>query len=246
MLNKEELRNYVRLYRDILIKYNIVVSNEDISNIYALMVLTFELDDLYDAVDSFPKKDELDKIKQEMTFLMPNNHPIALNAVELVFKSMDEEANLDLSHSLTEYLSVCGKSIGTQLVVGYLASKKILDGSVWFSNTIVKFNDEIGDIIRLANDYLDVTADASRIFEEVPQIKASIFFCCKFGFKSYLYYRYVLHEIRYCLYLIGFKYLNVSSLWQDYLYAINCAESVLKLAVKAYFYDKKSCRELES
>jgi hypothetical protein len=177
-----------------------------------------------------------------MISFMPNNHPIALNAVELVFKSMSDEANTDLSKSLAQYLSVCGKSIGGQLIVGYLASKKNIDLTVWFSQRMIKFNDEINDLIRLANDYLDITVDRKRMSEEVTQIKAINFFHYKFIFKSYLYYRYILHKICYYFYLIKFKYLNISAQGRDYWEAINCAESVLDLAFIAYILDRKSGR----
>jgi hypothetical protein len=100
---------------------------------------------------------------------MPNRDAIALNSIDLVFEAMEEEAHTDLSESLHRYLSVCGKSIGAQLLTGY--------------------------------------------------------------------------KIRYYLYSIYFKYLNSSPHQQDYSIAINCIESVLDFAVKAYIDDKKSFRE---
>jgi hypothetical protein len=85
--------------------------------------------------------------------------------------------------------------------------------NIWLSDLLVQFNDEINDndVMRLANDYLDVTVDVNRMPEEVSQIKAINFFCSKFEFKAYLYIRYIIHKIRYYLYLIGLRYLNISS-----------------------------------
>jgi hypothetical protein len=242
MVNKEEVKNYVRLYRDILNQHQILVGDGDLNNIYHLIMLTFKLDDLYDSESNSPSPLEIERIKKAMISLMPNSHPIGLNAIELLFKSMNDEANMDLSQSLTQYLSVCGKSIGGQLVVGYLASQKNINLNVWFSPLMVKFNDGINDLIRLANDYLDVTVDTKRMSQEVSQIKAINFFHDKFIFKSYLYYRYIAHKLCYYFYRIRFKYLTISSQGKDYIAALNCAESVLDLALKAYIWDKKSGR----
>jgi hypothetical protein len=245
MLDKEGIKKYVSLYRDILSEHQIVVTDRDLDNIYNLILLTFDLDDIYDSIERSGDLIELEKINQKMISLMPDRQQIALHSIELVFTAMDKEAHTDLSASLARYLSVCGKSIGAQIVTGYLASKNGIELNIWLSDPLVKFNDEINDIIRLANDYLDVTVDVNRMAEEVSQIKAMNFFRSKFEFKTCLYYRYILHKIRYYLYSIGLKYLNISSQRKDYLVAIECSESVLDFAVKAYIADKKSFREPE-
>jgi hypothetical protein len=246
MIDKEEIKKYIRLYRDILNKHQILVDDRDLKKIYHLILLTFQLDDLYDSARNSPNPSEIETIKKAMISLMPEGHPIALNGIELLFKSMNDEANLDLSKSLTQYLRVCGKSIGGQLIVGYLASKKNIDLNVWFSPLMIKFNDGVNDLIRLANDYLDITVDSKRISQEVSQVKAINFFHYKFIFKGYLYYRYIAHKISYYFYLIRFKYLTISSQGRDYLDALNCAESVLDLAVKAYILDRESGRKSEA
>ncbi len=278
MLDKEGIKKYVVLYKEILSKRQIVVTDKDLDNIYHLILLTFDLDDLYDSLvdGAFPsenrsldslsavgvslpcltaeatqteplreRSDELEKIEQKMISLMPDRQPIALNSIALVFTAMEEEAHTDLSESLTRYLSVCGKSIGAQLITGYLASKNQIELDIWLSPPIVKFSNEINDIIRLANDYLDITVDIKRVSEEVSQVKAINFFRSKFEFKVYLYYGYVSHKIRYYIYAIGFRCLNIFSQRQDYLVAIECIESVLDFGVKAYIADKKSFRSPE-
>jgi hypothetical protein len=243
MLDKAEIKEYVLLYDRILRDHQIVVASEDLNNIYQLILLTFDLDDLYDSTECPPDKSKIAKIKQAMILLMPDRHSIALNSIDLVFEAMEEEAHSDLSESLNRYLSVCGKSIGAQLIAGYLASKNQIELNIWLSDIIVKFNDDVNDIIRLANDYLDVTVDAKRISEEVSQLKAIKFFHCKFEFKAYLSARYILHKIRYCVYSIHSMYLNISPGQEDYSIAINCIESVLNFAVKVYIDDKKSFHE---
>jgi hypothetical protein len=270
MLDKEGIKKYVMLYDHILRDYQLVVTDEDLHNIYQLILLTFDLDDLYDSIEYSPdslsvlatanphvkvehispkriekltERIKIEKIKQAMISLMPAHHSIALNSIDLVFEAMEEEAHTDLSESLHRYLSVCGKSIGAQLITGYLASKNQIKLNIWLSAIIVKFNGDINELIRLANDYLDITVDVNRRSNEVPQLKAIKFFESKFEFKAYLSVRYVLHKIRYYLYSIYFKYLNSSPSRQDYSIAINCIESVLDFAVKAYINDKKSFRE---
>ena len=93
-----------------------------------------------------------------------------------MFAAIDSEAHTDLSESLARYLSVCGKSMGAQLTTGYLARASQIGLDIWLEHPIVKLNNDIDDIIRLANDYLDVTVDINWIFEEVVQIKAMNFF----------------------------------------------------------------------
>ncbi len=243
MLDKEGIRYYVKIYNEILKNHKIFVAEKDLVNIYKLIVLTFELDDLYDSTKQLPSETGLNKIKKEMISLMPNNHPIALYSIELVFKAMEEEAQCDLSESLTRYLSICGKSIGAQLVAGYLASRSCIAQDIWLSKPITKFNDEINNLIRLANDYLDVTVDIQRMSKEVPQIKAIHFFRSKFALKIYICQRFIFHKARYYLYQLAFRCFNFSSHRRGYLTAIDCSESVLDLAVKAYITDKKSGRE---
>jgi hypothetical protein len=242
MLDKEGIEKYVMFYKQILCDHQLVVSDEDLHNIYQLILLTFDLDDLYDSIECVHDRSKIAKIKQAMISLMPNRDSIALNSIDLVFEAMEAEAHTDLSASLHRYLSVCGKSIGAQLITGYLATKNQIESNIWLSDIIVRFNDDINDLIRLANDYLDTTVDVNRISEEVPQIKAIKFFHSKFEFKAYLSVRYILHKLRYYLYSIYFKYFNSSPQQQDYSIAINCIESVLDFAVKAYIDDKKSFR----
>ena len=88
-MNKESILSYVKLYKNILDKHQIFLSERDLSNIYQLILLVFELDDLYDVVRQYPPKDrKLVHIKKAMISLMPNHHPLGLQAISLVFKAM--------------------------------------------------------------------------------------------------------------------------------------------------------------
>jgi hypothetical protein len=242
-MNKDSILGYVKLYKSILDKYQIFLSEKDLENIYQLIVLVFQLDDLYDLVGKSPELRKLATIKAAMISLIPNNNTLGLHGIEVVFQAMKDEYLLDLRESLTKYLQVCSKSIGASIITGYLASKIGLKSSIWFSDILVKFNDEINCLIRLANDYLDLTVDKQRNFEEVPRIKTAHFFANKAQFKRYLIYKYILHKIRYLIYLIRFKYLKLSCYWEDYCQAIFCSESVLDWAFKVYLIDRNSCQE---
>ena len=135
MLDKEGIEKYVMLYEQILHDRQIIVTHEDLHNIYQLILLTFDLDDLYDSITCYPDLIKIEKIKQAMILLMPNCHSIALNSIDLVFEAMEQEAHTDLSESLHRYLSVCGKSIGAQLITGYLASRNQLELNIWRKNS---------------------------------------------------------------------------------------------------------------
>ncbi|AFZ37703.1 hypothetical protein Sta7437_4230 [Stanieria cyanosphaera PCC 7437] len=242
-MNKDSVLAYVKLYQHILEQYHITLSEEDFKNIYKLVELVFQLDDLYDLVGKSFKNHELAKIKKTMINLMPNNHPIGLSAIETLFQAMENEISLNLSESLTKYLTVASKSIGSGILTGYLASRLALESKVWFSKIIIEFNDEIDTIIRLANDYLDLNTHQKRKLAEIPQIKALNFFNNKSQYKRYLFSRYVIHKFRYLVYLIRFKYLKLSSNWKEHWQAIICSESILDWAFKVYVIDRNSCQE---
>ncbi|MGJ3248731.1 MAG: terpene synthase family protein [Elainellaceae cyanobacterium] len=242
MFNKSEIRHYVELYRIILTQHHIAILECDLDAIYTLIVLTFQLDDLYDLDDTLPTHLELAPIKTAMVSQIPNSHAIGIKSIESLFQAMHEETVSDLSQSLDHYLSVCRKSIGAQLISGYLASKENIVPDIWFSPFIAQINNDMGDIIRLANDYLDMTVDQSRVDEEKTQLKSAQFFRSKLEFKYYLYCRLIVHKFHYHTHLIRFEYLNLSASSHHYLKAIHCAESVLDLAIKAYIFDKKSGR----
>ncbi len=126
MLDKKGIKKYVSLYPDLLSTHQIIVTDRDLDNIYNLILLTFELDDLYDSIlqrsgsanakDRSPDSIELDKIKQKMISLMPDRHPIALQSIELVFAAMEEEAHADLSESLNRYRSGIYFTLNTILI----------------------------------------------------------------------------------------------------------------------------------
>ena len=165
-------------------------------------------------------------------------------AIQLVFQAMEEESLLKADRSLTlnQYLKIASRSIGAPIIMAYLVSKIQVKPSIWYSDIIVKFNNEINTLIRLANDYLDIDIDLKRSIKETPQIKAIYFFGSKFQFKRYLFCKYIIHKIHYYCCPIGFQYLKLSSKWQDYYMAIACSESALDWAFKVYVMDRNSCQ----
>ena len=244
-MNKDSILSYVKLYKNILDKHQILLCENDLSNIYQLILLVFELDDLYDVVGIAPGRDlRLANIKKAMISLMPNNNPIGYDTIALFFKAMKDESLLKAKPSLNlnQYLKVCSQSIGSPIIMAYLVSRIQLNPTIWHSNIIVKFNSEINILIRISNDYLDTDIDIKRSIKEIPQIKATSFFSSKFQLKSYLICSYIVHKLHYYFYLIRFKYLKLSSDWNHYLQAISCSESVLDWAFKVYVIDRNSCQ----
>ena len=244
-MNKNSILSYVKLYNNILDKHQIFLSERDLSNIYQLILLVFELDDLYDVVPQCsPNHHKLAKIKTAMISLMPNHHPLGLQAIAVVFEAMKDESLLKANQSLNlnQYLKVSSQSIGAPIIMAYLASKINVATGIWYSATIVKFNNEITALIRLANDYLDTDVDLKRSINENQQIKAIDFFDSQSKFKQYLLGKYIIHKLHYYFYLIRFKYLKLSAKDRDYLQAIACSESVLDWAYKVYVIDHNSCQ----
>lgn len=242
-MNKKNIWHYVKLYKGILAKYQILIAEKDLSNIYQLILLVFELDDLYDLTYRVPEGNKLAKIKEAMIVLMPKENPLSLQAIEVLFQAMKDESLLGKTPSWNQYLKVASQSIGAGIITSYLASVMEIKSSTWFSKSIVEFNNEINCLIRIANDYLDISVDKHREFPEKFQLKTKHFFSHKSQFKIYLFSKYITHKISYFLYLLRFKYLKLASDWRDYLKAILCLESVLDWAFKVYVIDNDSCQE---
>ncbi|GAB4365707.1 MAG: hypothetical protein Kow00121_02500 [Elainellaceae cyanobacterium] len=241
-VDQATIQNYVVLFEEILSKHHIHASKADLANIYQLVLLTFKLDDYYDSSHGFNQPRELETIQQSMITLMPCQDEIAINAIEQLFQGMVAEKQLDFSQSFQQYLQVGSKSIGAQLISGYLASKDGISPKVWFSKTITQLNYEVNCLIRLANDYLDVTVDKTRTKHETRQIKAVHFFRDRFRFKTELMSRYVIHKTHYYICLVLFWFLKVAFQSKEHLGAIHCLESALDWAVKVYMVDKASCQ----
>ncbi len=244
-MNKDSILGYVQIYKSILNQYKIFLSEQDLSNIYQLILLVFELDDLYDlAVSQSPNPTKLVQLERAMISLMPNSNPIGLEAISRIFRAMKDESLLkaDRSLNLARYLKISSQSIGALIIMAYLASKIKVAPDIWYSATMIKFNNEINILIRLANDYLDTDKELSRSKAEIPQIKASYFFNSKPQFKRYLLCRYLVHKLHYYFYQIRFKYRQLSTKNKECLQAIACSESVLDWAFKVYVIDRNSCQ----
>lgn len=81
-MNREIILNYVKLYKHILKRHQIFLDEQDLDNIYRLILLVFELDDLYDCIEQYPpSQNRLGDIKTAMIFLMPDHNPIGLQAI---------------------------------------------------------------------------------------------------------------------------------------------------------------------
>lgn len=243
-MNREIIFSYVKLYQQILERHQIFLEEKDLDSIYRLILLVFELDDLYDRIEQYPPgKDKLASIKKAMISLMPGRNPIGLQAIALTFQGMQDESLLEKKTlTLKQYLKVASKSIGASVIMAYLVSKLQLQPNIWYSNFIISYNNKINVLIRLANDLLDTDIDRQRSTEETTQIKAVDFFTKRSSLKRYLFYKYLVHKLHYYFYLIKYRYLKLSVHWQDYWLAIACSESVLDWAFQVYVRDRNSCQ----
>ncbi len=243
MPNETKILNYVYLYPEILKRYGLVIGSKDLINLYQLIKLIFEIDAFYDHQERPTQQDELNRLQKAMHSLLPSSHPIMERAIALFLESIERESKLDLSCSFNQYLQVASYSIGAHLLADYLAYLLKIPVSVWFSPVITQFNQEINRLIRLSNDYLDITADQERNTQEISQLKASHFLRNPFQFKFYFLSQYLFHKLHYYFLLVVFKYLKLTPKWQDYLTSVYCAESILAWAYKVYVIDRNSCQE---
>ena len=241
-INQIKIHNYVQAYGNTLKAFNLAVSEQDQNKIYRLIILLGKLDDLYDQkVQKFFRERELQKIRAEMTILIPGTS-LKQKTLDSLFKSMRDEANNQQHSSLEQYLENSSITIGIPLIACYLASIFQLSPEIWFSRLVNSFDYEIGSIVRLANDYLDLSTSRNRSLAEVSQENPLLFFPNKLSFKFFIAYKYILHKLRYYIHIIKLKYLPIAQR-QDYLKAINCYESVLALGFKVYFLEREACRD---
>lgn len=240
-IDKNKIQTYIQAYGDTLRELNIPVSEQDKTNICRLIVLLGEFDDLYDKQTGFSDQD-LHKIKNEMIALIPES-PLKQKTIDSLFEAMASEANSRNYISLEQYLEISSITSGVQLVACYLGSLLKVSPEIWFSKWVSTFGHEIGSIVRLANDYLDLGTSQQRYSTETSQENSILFFKNKFTLKLFIAYKYLLHKVRYHACTMKLKYLKSIRDWQHYLQAINCYESVLELGFKAYFIDQDACRD---
>lgn len=241
-IDKHKIHTYIQAYGDTLKDLNIPVSEQDKTNICQLIVLLGEFDDLYDKpTQSFSDRD-LQQIKDEMIALIPES-PLKQRTLDALFEAMANEASSQHHGSLEQYLETSSITSGVQLVACYLGSLLKLSPEIWFSRRVHAFGHEIGSIVRLANDYLDLDTSQHRSLAEASQENSILFFDHKFALKLFIAYKYILHKLHYYAYIVKLKYLKSIQDWQHHLQAINCYESVLELGFKAYFVDQEACRD---
>ncbi len=241
-INQIKIHNYIQAYGNTLKALNLKISAQDQHNIYRLILLLGELDDLYDhKVHHCLRTRNVQKIREEMTALIPESS-LKHKTLDSLFESMVKEANNQQHSSLRQYLENSSITVGIPLIACYLGSIFQLPPEIWFSRLVNSFAYEIGSIVRLANDYLDVSTSRNRLLAEVSQSNPFLFFQNKLSFQLFIVYKYILHKLRYHFYTVRLKYLPIERR-QDYLKAIKCYESVLELGFKAYFVEREACRD---
>ena len=190
-----KIHDYIQAYGNTLKELNITVSEQDKNNIYRLIILLGKLDDLYDKkVQSFSNR-ELQQIRDEMTALIPESS-LKQKTIDSLFESMVNEANSQKHSSLGQYLENSSITSGVHLIACYLGSIFKISSEIWFSRWVNSFGHEIGSIVRLANDYLDLSTSQNRFLAEASQENPIVFFHNKLTFKFFIAYKYILHKVR--------------------------------------------------
>lgn len=244
MPNQRQILHYISFYQNVLEKSGLVVSWEDLQRLIPVVNLIFEVDSLYDLEDSSLSSQKVEELQARMSQLMGDTSPLTQPAIKRFFHAMEQELTEDLGDALTDYLHISRYSIGAELLSSYIAYLLKVPPEIWFSATINRFNQDIYTLIRLANDYLDVSIEQKRLKGERMQVQATDFFSNLWLFKGYFLVRFLFHKFRYYCYLIFSKYFYFSFTKQMYLTAIICAESILTWAYKVYVTDQNSVHEV--
>ena len=242
-LDEKRIHEYIQLYGHILKGLNLSVSETDKSNLYTLIVLLAKLDDVYDTNLQTSRQQTLQEVKGKMLGLIPKN-TLKEKVVDSLFAAMADEASGQHHDSLQDYLEASNVTTGVHLIACYLGSVFKISPDIWFSRIVNSFGREVGTIIRLANDYLDINTSQNRHLAEAPQENAILFFQNKATLKCFIAYKYGLHKLRYHAYETVLRWLKFLYNYPSYLKAITCYESVLELGFKAYFVDKNDCRQV--
>lgn len=241
-IDQIKIHNYIQAYGKTLKNLNLAISEQEQQNIYLLIILLGELDDLYDNQEREITPLELQKIKQKMLAVIPDSL-LRQKTIDSLFESMLMEAKNQQHSSLAQYLENSSITSGVHLIAGYLASIFHISSQIWYSQWVNSFGYEVASIVRLANDYLDLSTSQYRFSAEAPQENSINFFPNKLTLKLFIAYKYILHKARYYTYILGLKCLTLFCNCTNYLNAFNCYESVLQLGFKVYFVDQQSCRD---
>ena len=210
-----------------------------------MITLIFEVDSLYDAKGVSFSQSKVKSLHEKMSCLLSESSPMTQPAIERFFQAMKEESIGSTPNCLKDYLQVSRYSIGAEILSNYIAYFLQIPSEIWFSKKISQFNEEIYTLIRLANDYLDVKSDQSRIEQEKVQIKAPQFFSNLLCFKLYFYWLYVYHKLHYYYKHLNYKLCRINQPEKEhYLKAILVSESLLIWAYKVYVIDQNSVHDV--
>jgi hypothetical protein len=210
------------IYRSILDRHGLVLDTNDYRRLQELIALIFEIDIRYQRAECFPDRVAIANLKETMRSLFPHCPAIYQPAIERFFAAKERETNPSIGTSVERYLHISSDSVGSHLLTSQIACFLQITPEIWLSPTLTMLNGEINRLIRLANDYPDVTIDRSPL-----RIKASQFFADSLTYKRYFLARYYQHQFRYWCTRLYWQYRRDGN---DYTRAIHCAESLLQWA----------------
>jgi hypothetical protein len=240
MPNHLKIIKYIDLYRSILARHGFSIDPIDASRLHELITLIFEIDTRYERAVLYPDRVEIANLKEITRSLFPEYPEIVEPAIDRFFTAMERENDPPSGNSLNQYLEISSDSIGSHLLASQIACFLGIPAAVWLSPPIAALNREINELIRLANDYLDITVDRFGDERELPQIKAGRFLPNPFLYKLYFFSRFILHRFRYRLTALRFRFRRDG---REYLRALHCSRSILEWAYRVYVIDKNSCRD---
>jgi hypothetical protein len=210
------------IYCSILDRHGLVLEANDYRQLQELITLIFEIDSRYQRAECFPDRVAIANLKETMRSLFPHCSPIYEPAIERFFTAKERETNPSSRTSVERYLHISGDSIGSHLLTSQIACFLQIPPEIWLSPILTMLNGEINQLIRLANDYPDVT-----IAHFPLRIKASQFFADSLTYKRYFFARYYQHQFRYWCTRLYWQYRRNGN---DYTRAIHCAQSLLQWA----------------
>jgi hypothetical protein len=210
------------IYRSILDRHGLVLDTNDYRQLQELIALIFEIDIRYQRAECFPDRVAIANLKETMRSIFPDCPAIYQPAIERFFTAKERETNPSIRTSLERYLHISGDSVGSHLLASQIACFLQIPPEIWLSPTLAILNGEIHRLIRLANDYPDVTLAQSPL-----RIKASQFFADALTYKRYFFARYYQHQFRYWFTRLYWQYRRNGN---DYTRAIHCAQSLLQWA----------------
>jgi hypothetical protein len=152
----------------LLQKSNLKYSDSCIEKIVMITKLCFQIDDSFDVNNSELIKN-IELIENQFEY---DDDFSRLALKRYIDAHKNEEKYITNKISFIKYLFLSSKSIGNELVTGYLFNYNNISHNIVNSKIIKFIQLQVNIILRIYNDLLDYSIERSRIDSEVLQIKS--------------------------------------------------------------------------